>query len=103
LSNNFDLLTINLNEVVGSDEETNVEPSSECRVDVETSGELHAVLYWYELHLTHNYSISSLCLGPNWHTAAFIVKEPFNVNKNNKFNISCIFTNGFLRLKLSFI
>jgi hypothetical protein len=91
-----------LNETVQSDEEINVEPSNECTVDVQTSGQLHAVLYWYELHLTQHSIISSLSLGPNWHLAAFIVKEPLNVYNNNKFNISCIFTNGFLRLKLSF-
>ncbi len=101
MSNNFDLLTIDLNETVQSDEQINVEPSNESTVDVETNGELHAVLYWYELHLTQHSIVSSLSLGPNWHSAAFIVKEPFNVNQNNKLNISCIFTNGFLRLKMS--
>ncbi len=93
-------MEINFNESVLSNDQINIEPCNTCSVNLEKSGQLDAVLYWYELHLTEEVIVSSLKLGPNWHSAAFIVKEPIELNKGHKISISCIFTNGFLRLKL---
>jgi hypothetical protein len=100
LSKSFELLSIDLEESVSRDSEINIEPSSECLVNVENSGQLHAVLYWYELHLTQQIIVSSSQLGPNWHLAAFIVKDATTLHVDDKISISCMFTNGFLRLKL---
>ena len=99
LSDSFVLLEINLNNLFESKDDINFEPENHCSINVLKSGQIDAILYWYELHLTQHIVISSLDLGPEWHSTAFVVKEPIDIKPNQIISIHSLFTNGFLRLK----
>lgn len=99
LSQSFNLLEINLNELIESKDEFDIEPNNDSSIEVSKSGRFDAILYWYDLYLTQQIVVNSLNSCPDWHSAAFVIKQPIFVTKDNRIHISCMFTNGFLRFK----
>ena len=99
LSNCFDLLELDLQRIFSSKDGINLEPRGKCTADIIRAGNLDAVLYWYEIHLSHQIVISSLELGPDWHSTAFVLKQAIPVKANDRISIDCLFTNGFVRIK----
>lgn len=99
LSEPFLLLEIKLNERL-SPEKVCTEPKYKSYVETVKEGKIHAIIYWYELLLAENVSISTLRMSHNWHQAAFIMKRVVDCHDGDLFKVDTTFCNGFLRINV---
>lgn len=96
----MNLLEIDLTVPVSLANPVTTEPSKELKVTSIGSGNVHAIVYWYKLHFGTT-EICSRNINNNWNQAAFIIKKPFKIEKNESLMLNSTFAHGFVRMKLN--
>ena len=97
----FELLTFDLNEFDMGEVPSYLDKHRTVYVSATEIGEVHALLYWFDLHLTPDIKVSTADGKYHFKQAAIIQKEPFEVSTGSSIRVDAMCVNNCLHAKQS--
>ena len=99
----FELLTFDLNEFDMGEIPSYLDQSRAVHVNATDIGEVHALIYWFDLYLTPDIKVSTADSKYHFTQAAIIQKEPLEVSTGSSIKVDAVCVNNCLHAKLALV
>ena len=100
LSQPFEIFKFNFNEVDAGKVPDYLNQSTQMTLSAIDSGQITAVIYWFELHLTPDVKLSTLDTKLHWCQAAVMQKERLDVTIGGHLSIRAVCKNSCIDIKV---